>query len=271
MLTESNGRFKQFCSEHPLSFALIITFLLLLFYILAAAAGQIFGSSIVSRNLIEAFGRLVGSLLFVALILRFGWQEQTGMTRLGGPTVWLLTAVVLIYEVVTYVYPYLDGVDWVNVNMADTTAVALNALMTGPLEEFPFRGLILYAFIRFWGDSKAGIWKAVLLSAVFFGASHLVHILFGRPVPRATLIAVIAGLGGIYYAAILLRWRTIWPAVALHSGLNTTATIVAFNTPDYTESVENLMLAIAFQIPLVILGWTIISRTKTEVTVPRPA
>lgn len=271
MKTESMGRFKRFSGEHPLGFALVITFLLLLFYIFAAVLAQILGSSIVSSSLIEAAGRLVGSLLFVIIILRFSWQEQTGLTRFGGLSLWLLTLVVLAFDVITYVIPYLGDVDWGNANLADTAAVALNALMTGPLEEFPFRGLILYAFIRLWADSKEGIWKAVLLSAVFFGASHLVHILWGREVPRATLIALIAGLSSIYYAAILIRWQTIWPVVVLHSGLNTMASIVAFNVPDYSESVDALLLTVAFQIPLVILGWYIISRTEPRAAVPRPA
>jgi len=211
---EGLGRFKRFSGKHPLLFALVITLLLLLFYIIAAIPAQMLGRSIVSSNLIESTGRLVGSLLFVVIIMRFNWQEQIGLTRIGGISVWLLTLAVLIYEVITYVYPYLAEVDWANANLADTAAVALNALMTGPLEEFPFRGLILYAFIRLWADSREGVWKAVLLSTVFFGASYLVHILWGREVPRATLVAVIAGLGGIYYAAILLRWQTIWPGGA---------------------------------------------------------
>jgi hypothetical protein len=102
----------------------------------------------------------------------------------------------------------------------------------------------------------------VILTALVFGGSHLIHILFGRPIPQATLIGLNAALAGIYYAAILLRWRTIWPAVVLHSGLNTAASIVAFNTPGFSEPVGTLWVTIAFQIPIVILGIYIISRIR---------
>lgn len=271
MRTTSISKLEKFSRTHALLFALGLTLLLLLFYILAAVTAELLGSSLLSRSVIEACGRALGALMFAGIIVRLHWQSETGLTRLGGVGVWLLAIAVLVYEVITYVYPYLGHVDWAHMNAGDTAAVTLNALMTGPLEEFPFRGLILYAFVRLWADSRSGIWKAVLWSAVFFGASHLVHILFGRPVPQATLLAINAALGGILYAAILLRWRTIWPAVALHSGLNASATIVAFNTPGYNETEVVLLATLLFQIPLVLLSWWIIARLEPQRLSPRPA
>ena len=106
MSADNSGRFKQFSGEHPMLFALILTFLLLLFYILAAVFAQGLGTTDVARNLFEALGRLAGALIFALMIVRFRWQDQTGLSRLGGPAVWLLTVAVLVYEVATYVYPW---------------------------------------------------------------------------------------------------------------------------------------------------------------------
>jgi hypothetical protein len=218
----------------------------------------------VSSQLVEAFGRLVGSLFFVLIVWRFAWQDATGLTRLGPFSVWLLTAAILVYEIATHILPLSGGFHYWTINPVETISVSLNALTTGPLEEIPFRGIILYAFIRLWTNAEEGIVKSVLLSAILFGGSHLIHILFGRPIVQASLIALNASLAGIYYAAIVLRWQTIWPAIALHSLLNTVAAIVAYNTPGFDESEPALIAAILFQVPIVVLGMYLIMRVRPQ-------
>ena len=271
-MTETNtGRFQQFSQDRPILFAILITFIMLVFYIFAAILAQVFGRSTISFNLIEAAGRLGGAIVFVFVILRFNWQKETGLTRFGTPAVWLLSAVILIYEVITYVYPYLGNLDLASANLGETVSVALNALTTGPLEEFRSRGLILIAFLLAWSGAKGGVWKAVLTSAVIFGASHMIHVLFGREILRAAIISLNAALGGIIYAAILIRWQTIWPVIALHSGLNVLASIVAFNVPGYSESPETLLISTAFSIPLAILAVVLIERSQRNHTERVPA
>lgn len=256
------SRLERFSTLDPIQFSLLITLMVLALYVGAAVFAELFGTTTVGRNLIEALGRFVGAVFFVFVILRFKWLEKTGLSRLGPITVWLFAMAILFYEVITHVYPLMGDFDLGNIDTAESASVALNAVTTGFIEEIPFRGIILYAFIRLWADSKEGILKSVLLSALIFGGSHLVHVLLGRPIPQATLIALNASLAGIYYAAIVLRWNTIWPAVAIHSSLNAIASIVAFNTPGFNESIWTLLLAVVFQIPVVILGGYLISRIK---------
>jgi len=73
---------------------------------------------------------------------------------------------------------------------------------------------------------------------------------------------------GIYYSAIVLRWRTIWMVVVLHSLLNVAAAVLAYNVPGFEEEVSALLLAIVFQVPLVIWGAWLISRIKPRSLVP---
>lgn len=256
------NRFKEFSGGHPIQFSLLITFLVLLFYIVAAVLAELLSNTVVGYNLTEALGRLLGSAIFVFLLWRFGWQEDAGLMRFGSLTVWLAAIIILAYEVATHVYPFLRGSELSNINPTETAAVALNAVTTGPLEEIPFRGIIFYAFLRLWAGSTNGLVKSLLLSALLFGGSHLIHILLGRPIPQAMLVALNAMLAGIYYAAIVLRWKTIWPPIFLHSGVNVFAAIVAFNIPGFSEPVPALLLAVAFQIPIVIWAGYLISRIK---------
>lgn len=260
--------FKRFATERPILFSILITISVLGFYILAGMLAAILAEDDVSGNIIEAIGRLIGSLVFLCIIWRLSWQEATGIRRLGSLIAWIVAGLILLYEVITQLVPYLDNVAFRTISPAETAPAALNALMTGPLEEIPFRGLILYAFLRLWADSKQGIWQSVLLSSLLFGFSHLIHIILGRPAPQAILVALNAFLAGIYYAAIVLRWRTIWTVVVLHSLLNVAATIVAYHVPGFEEEVSALLLAIVFQVPLVILGAGLISRIKPRSIVP---
>ena len=65
--------------------------------------------------------------------------------------------------------------------------VAANQMTIGLFEETAYRGLVMYAFVRMWGDSTWGLVGSVLLSALFFGASHLVWVVFGKP-PLQTML-----------------------------------------------------------------------------------
>ena len=53
--------------------------------------------------------------------------------------------------------------------------------MVGVAEEFIFRGVIAQTLLEHFGTSRAGVWKACLLSGVLFGAAHLTNILSSAP------------------------------------------------------------------------------------------
>jgi hypothetical protein len=84
-------------------------------------------------------------------------------------------------------------------------------------------------------------------------------------------IALNVFLAGIYYAAIVLRWKTIWPAIALHSLLNALVAMFAFYTPGFQEPAGVLFLAVLFQIPVAILAFLVIARIRLADVVPGPA
>jgi membrane protease YdiL (CAAX protease family) len=152
-----------------------------------------------------------------------------------------------------------------------SASVAVNALLTGPLEEISFRGLVLYAFLRRWGDSRRGIVKAVLYSSLIFGAMHIIHVLLGRPVPQALLVVASTFLSGIVYAALVLRWKTLWTVAALHGVTNAAVAMRALETPGFGETVPGLALMIALQLPLVVYGTYLIYKTPSQPGLPDAA
>lgn len=250
---------KRLADQHPIWFGTLITLMVLLWYIAAAIVGELVADDRASYELMEAAGRLAGSLFFLCMLWRFGWLETSGVTQKGALQAWVIAAVVLIYDLVTTGYALFGSVGLaVSSDPTLTSAVAANALTTGLIEEIPFRGIILYALVRLWGDSRRGMRNAALVSSLLFGASHLIHILLGRPVPEAILVVVGTFLCGILYAGFVLRWRAIWTVVTLHGVANAVVAMKVLEIPGFTETARALGLMIVLQLPLTVLGAVLI-------------
>ena len=85
----------------------------------------------------------------------------------------------------------------------------------GVAEEFLFRGVIAQTLLEHFGTSRAGIWKACLLSGLFFGGAHLTNILSSAPF-GVLMQCVFAGSLGVLFAAIYFRTGNLWVLVFLH-------------------------------------------------------
>ena len=91
-------------------------------------------------------------------------------------------------------------------------AVAMFGLMwfVGAGEELIFRGAVFRLV-----EERAGTWPALLVSAVFFGAIHLLN-------PGATLwgALAIAIEAGVLLGALYVTTRSLWPVIGLHFAWN---------------------------------------------------
>jgi membrane protease YdiL (CAAX protease family) len=90
---------------------------------------------------------------------------------------------------------------------AHPAALFLKAIVFFPLaEEIYYRGIILQIFRRYLYG-----WFSALLSAAFFGVTHL-----GQGVSTA----LGAFLLGCFFAWLLMRSRSLWPSILCHSAFN---------------------------------------------------
>lgn len=263
---------KRLATGHPISFGLVVSLMVLLCYIAAAVVGEMVADDRAGYELAEAIGRAAVSLLFLYMLRRFGWLESSGVTRKGSHHAWVIVLVVLVYDLVTTAHALFGSMGMSGVSdPVLTAAVATNALTTGLLEEIPFRGLILYACFLTWGDSGRGVIKGVLYSSLLFGGSHLIHILLGRPIPQAILVAAATFLSGIFHAGFVLRWKTIWTVVVLHGVANAVVAMRVLENPGFVETVPALGLMIVLQLPLAVYGATLICRVRPQLPVPDTA
>lgn len=123
------------------------------------------------------------------------------------------------------------GAHWTPQGFAGLRAAALGLLFTLVnvlTEELVFRGAAFRALRAWRGDRTA-----LVLSAVVFGCYHLVGTrMWGS---GALLLFLLPALGGLLFGWIVIRTRSLLPAIGLHWGFNWVNQCVApFTPPDTT-------------------------------------
>ena len=99
------------------------------------------------------------------------------------------------------------------------------AVLPGIAEEILFRAFLFGFLHRYAGW---GFLPAALLSSLVFGVEHLYQ---GRDAVEALGVAVLTGLGGVWWSWLLVEWRwNVWVPIAFHVLLN--AWWAAFDVAD---------------------------------------
>jgi membrane protease YdiL (CAAX protease family) len=94
-------------------------------------------------------------------------------------------------------------------------------LAIGFCEEVMGRGVVLAVMLRKWGQSRRGIYRAVMVSSALFGVAHIFNLLAGRLPPLASLTQIIYSfVFGVAFAACFLRNNSIWPVVVIHAAID---------------------------------------------------
>ena len=228
--------FKQLATNHPHVFALIVTLTLYLFATASFMLGMVIPAGGYKPHVGQIIGRLITILVFVFIIWRFGWLTSAGLTRIGGWQQWLVLLVLVVYVVAAALYAYFGNFKLSIASPKMAGVVALSQLTIGMVEETVYRGLVLYTFVRLWANTRWGLVASVLLSALFFGASHMVWVAFGKPVLQSTLLSLSAFESGVFYGAIVLASGSIWPAVILHGLVNAAVNVNLIGFPNYQET-----------------------------------
>ncbi len=95
---------------------------------------------------------------------------------------------------------------------ATLAALTVGYLATGVYEELWFRGVMLRSAL------PLGPVRAAALTAVLFGAAHLINVAFGANLAITLAQAVGAAAGGFGYAILRQRTNAVWALAAIHVG-----------------------------------------------------
>jgi membrane protease YdiL (CAAX protease family) len=82
---------------------------------------------------------------------------------------------------------------------------------------------------------------------------HLFN-LIGRPPGTVFLQALILAMPGFFYAAMVMKYKTLWPGIILHWLLNASVNIKLIGVENYQETLPMWLITAAFSIPLVLLS-----------------
>ena len=131
--------------------------------------------------------------------------------------------------------------------------------MVGVAEEFIFRGVIAQTLLEHFGTSRAGVWKACLLSGVLFGAAHLTNILSSAPFGVLMQCVFAASLGTLF-AAVYFRTGNLWVTVFLHGAMDISSMLIGglYGTTTLSESVSGydasmLLTVVVYLLPVAFL------------------
>jgi membrane protease YdiL (CAAX protease family) len=262
--------YHEKATERPVTFCVVLLLLSVLFgMVFAALTGTLIGVSF-----FDPLPQLVGKLVVTGFLLWFlrcfGWVRGAGVSRLGSWGAWAFTLVVAVYLYLVNLYAFFGelrlGVPLAEVFQSSQWVMFPYALF----EEVLFRGVILYALVRVWGDSRRGLVMSAMVSALLFGLLHLLNI-FSGDVGEVLMTTLASFFSGIWWAAMVLRWKSIWPVVVLHGFGNFVVNLKAEFTPWFQAEPSDFWFLILLKLPLVIWGlWTLL-RIETEAVVPEAA
>jgi membrane protease YdiL (CAAX protease family) len=199
-----------------ISVAITVAFVAATILFVSIPASRI--SNPATQEYAAAIGRVI--LAVVALIA----LRKSSSAVLKPPTArsWWIILPVAIYSLI--VYPLLfTGTLALNVSDPNLAGgVAVNGFAAGALEEFVFRGLILslWLSVEQKDQTLSNVWRAIVVSALFFSLPHALNLFAGHAEARVIAQLVWSFLLGGVFGCLRIVGRSIWPVAVLHGAMN---------------------------------------------------
>lgn len=252
-------KFINFAARYPYLFMLII-FPLVPYVLMLLQLGfaRLFGYTLFGAGSFQDSTKIISILLYLLILWQFGWLRPAGFQNLGRWQAWAIVLIASVYELSLVLRANNGHFEWRNLMVLDDPPVYL---LVGLFEEIAFRGLILYAFLHLWGDTRRGVLKSVLISSILFGMAHLATIFTGNTILGALFQAASSSISGVLYAALVLYGSSIWPVVIGHFLTDAIGYGNLTNIQDVTQA--NLTV-FWIDVPLLFLAYFLISYSQKQ-------
>ncbi len=247
------GRIKDFAIRRPLLFVILLILGALVIANLVAILAVILFSVDQAGPLLGPIALFTATLFLTFILWRFRWLKVAGVGSLGNWQGWVVALFLLVYYILELLYSFFGEINF-SVPTAAVSGLRVPSVFIGAMfEEILFRGAVLYALVSVWGATRKGVLKAAVISALLFSVIHAVNAISGDPseVPGQMAIALFEG---IWWAAILLRWGSVWPVVFIHGATNWALQTNALNYADNHGTASSYALAVLLGLPLAVLG-----------------
>ena len=171
----------------------------------------------VPQMLVPVLCGLMLAVWSTAWILRHGLGETFGLCRFRGkPAAFLWFLPLILMSCIN-----LKNGLTLPAPLAVTALMAANMALAGYVEEVIFRGFLFRAMAR------DNLRSAVIVSAVTFGAGHIVNLANTADIFGVLLQVCYAIVIGFLYTAIVYRGGSLWPCILSHMFVNGTSPFAA--------------------------------------------
>ncbi len=189
---------------------------------------------------------VVWGIPLAALFLLIAYRGKWSQLGLVAPTSWRAARPVVIAVALLLVLAIANGLPTTSVLLF----LVINSMAVGVSEELAFRGVVLRALL-----GSYPIRRAVLISALAFGAVHSLNALMtGEVVPALMQSGIAVGMG-MWAASIRIRTGSLYPSILLHGLWDLALLIMISGIAGSPISVVVSVLALVFAVGLGVWGW----------------
>jgi membrane protease YdiL (CAAX protease family) len=263
------NNFKSFLTKHPvLSVISLAISWLVLIMIFAGIAASLLNKKLGDTTTL-IIGHLAGIICVFILLWRLGWLKGAGITRSGTYQTWLISITGTVYFAVASLYSFYGkpGFDFSNLfNLSSSGGILTMQTVVCIDEEMLFRGAILYILVRSLGNTQKGIFGSVILMSAIFALFHIIWFISSGISLATVFLLAEAIIISIWWAALVLKGGSIWPAFFAHFIINVLVAIQSISSPVIQPVLNTYILLLLFSIPLGLIGFWLMRR-KSSVNV----
>jgi membrane protease YdiL (CAAX protease family) len=255
---------KSFLTKHPVLsiISLAISWLVLIMVVAGIA------SSLLNKNfgdpIILFIGHSAGIICVYIFIWRLGWFKGAGITRSGTYQTWIVTIIGTIYFALASLYSFYGKLAFDFSSLLHLTSsggiIAMQTVVCID-EEMLFRGAILYILVRSFGNTQKGIFGSVILMSVIFALFHLIWFISSGISLTTILFLIEAIIISIWYAGMVLKGGSIWPAFLAHFVVNTVVALQGISGTIIHPDLQVYIKLLLFSLPLGITGFWLTLRS----------
>ena len=256
---------KSFLTKHPvLSVLSLAISWLVLIMIFAGIAARLLNKEFGDRTT-SFIGHLAGIICVFILIWRLGWLKGAGITQFGTYQTWLIAIIGTVYFALASLYSFYGkpAFDFSNLfNLSSSGGLITTQTVVCIDEEMFFRGTILYILVQSWGNTQKGIFGSVILMSVIFALFHIVWFISSGISLATALLLAETTIISIWWAAMVLKGGSIWPAFLAHFVVNTVVALQGVSESMINPELQVYIKLLLFSLPLGIIGFWLTSKSS---------
>lgn len=206
--------------------------------------------------------------IIAVLIIKLDLQRYAGFSKPGKWKQLWLAWPILVLSILNASSFFEEKLMMDFLNPLRIVLFVLLYLSVGFYEEIVCRGFVASLMLQKWGSTRKGIYRAVITSGLLFGFVHILNFIMGRAslVSAGTQI-IYAFFFGVFFAALILRNNSIWPAAILHAIFDICGNLSKLSTQNDYGVVRETSLAdagvtILVTLPLLLYGLFILRKVE---------